>query len=148
MEAFFNNKILMVTFVAWAIAQGIKVFIGIIREKKFNFKWFIGTGGMPSSHAAGATALATTCGLHAGFESIAFALSAVFAMVTMFDAQGVRRAAGEQAVILNQVLDDIYWKGKIEADRLFELIGHSPSQVIIGGLLGVVLSCLLYRAWP
>ena len=142
---FFGNQILMITFLAWAIAQGIKVVLGIIREKRFNFKWFIGTGGMPSSHAAGATALATTCGLHSGFGSTTFALAAVFALVTMFDAQGVRRAAGQQAVILNQVLDDIYWKGKIEADRLFELIGHSPMQVIMGGLLGIALSCVLYK---
>ena len=147
MQAFFNNKILMITFLVWAIAQGIKVFLGVIREKRFNFKWFIGTGGMPSSHAAGATALATTCGLHAGFDSVAFALAVVFAIVTMFDAQGVRRSAGQQAAMLNQILDDIYWKGKIEADRLFELIGHSPLQVIIGGLLGIILASVFYRAW-
>ena len=135
----------MVTFLAWAIAQGIKVFLGIIREKRFNFKWFIGTGGMPSSHAAGATALATTCGLQAGFDSVIFALATVFAIVTMFDAQGVRRSAGQQAAILNKVLDDIYWKGKIEADQLFELIGHTPLQVISGGFLGIVLACFFYQ---
>ena len=137
----------MITLVAWAIAQGIKVFLGIIRERRFNFKWFIGTGGMPSSHAAGATALATTCGLQAGFDSVAFALSAVFALVTMFDAQGVRRSAGQQGAILNQLLDEMYWKGKIEGERLLELIGHSPLQVIIGGLLGIVLSLFLYQVW-
>ena len=147
MKALLSNKILMITLATWAIAQGLKVFFGIIRERRFNFKWFIGTGGMPSSHAAGATALATSIGLHSGFDSILFALAAVFALVTMFDAQGVRRAAGQQAVILNQVLDDMYWKGKIEADRLFELIGHTPMQVIIGGLLGIVLSVILYQVW-
>jgi acid phosphatase family membrane protein YuiD len=147
LQAFFNNKILIITLLVWTITQGIKVFLGVIREKRFNFKWFIGTGGMPSSHAAGATALATTCGLHAGFDSVAFALAVVFAIVTMFDAQGVRRSAGQQAAMLNQILDDIYWKGKIEADRLFELIGHSPLQVIIGGLLGVILASIFYRAW-
>ncbi len=147
MHAFFNNKILMITFLVWAVAQGIKVFLGIIRERRFNFKWFIGTGGMPSSHAAGAMALATTCGLHVGFDSVAFALAVVFAIVTMFDAQGVRRSAGQQAAMLNQILDDMYWKGKIEADRLFELIGHSPLQVIIGGLLGIVLASFFYRVW-
>ena len=137
----------MITILTWAIAQGIKVVLGVFREKRFNFKWFIGTGGMPSSHAAGATALATSCGLQEGFDSIVFALAAVFAIVTMFDAQGVRRSAGQQAAILNQVLDDMYWKGKIEADRLIELIGHSPLQVIIGGLLGIVMACYFYGAW-
>lgn len=142
-----KNKILLITLTTWTIAQGIKVILGVIREKKFNFKWFIGTGGMPSSHAAGAAALATSCGLQFGFDSVLFALAAVFALVTMFDAQGVRRSAGQQAVILNQILDDIYWKGKLEQDKLMELIGHSPLQVIIGGFLGCFLSWIFYKIW-
>lgn len=137
----------MITLLVWAIAQAVKVIILVIRERRFNFKWFIGTGGMPSSHAAGAVALATTCGLHVGFDSVAFALAAVFAIVTMFDAQGVRRSAGQQAAILNQIMDDMYWKGKIETERLFELIGHSPLQVITGGGLGVILAAFFYRIW-
>lgn len=144
MHALLHNKVLMITLVVWAITQGIKVLLGVIREKRFNFKWFIGTGGMPSSHAAGAAALATTCGLATGFGSVTFALAAVFALVTMFDAQGVRRSAGEQAAILNQVMDDMYWKGKIEAGRLIELIGHSPLQVIIGSALGIMLAFLFW----
>ena len=147
MSSIFNNKILVITMVVWAIAQGIKVFVGVVREKKFNFKWFIGTGGMPSSHAAGATALAVSCGLQEGFSSVIFALAAVFAMVTMFDAQGVRRSAGQQAVILNQILEDIYLKGELENKRLLELIGHTPLQVIIGSLLGIVLAVFLYHIW-
>ncbi len=120
---------------------------GIIREKRFNFKWFIGTGGMPSSHAAGACALATAVGLSEGFNSVMFALATVFAIVTMFDAQGVRRSAGQQAAILNKIIDDIYWKGKHEADQLMELIGHTPLQVIIGAILGCTLSMFLYKIW-
>lgn len=140
-----NNQVLVITVIAWVTAQCIKVFLGIIRERRFNFRWFIGTGGMPSSHAAGATALATTCGLSSGFDSTVFALSAVFALVTMFDAQGVRRATGEQAEILNKILDDIYWKGKVEADRLKELIGHTPIQVFIGALIGLLIALALYK---
>lgn len=102
---------------------------------------------MPSSHAAGATALATVSGLQVGFDSVSFAFAAVFALVTMFDAQGVRRSAGQQAAILNQILDDMYWRGKIETERLFELIGHTPLQVIVGGLLGCILSLILYKIW-
>ncbi len=147
MSDFFNNKILIITLTVWAITQAIKVILGYFREKRFNFKWFIGTGGMPSSHAAGATALAVTCGLQEGFDSVVFALACVFAIVTMFDAQGVRRSAGQQAGILNKILDDIYWKGKIESNQLLELIGHTPLQVIIGFLLGIFLSCLLYNIW-
>ena len=145
MEQPFGDDILFSTLAVWAVAQSIKVILGIIREKRFNFKWFIGTGGMPSSHAAGVTALAVSCGLYEGFDSVAFALAAAFALVTMFDAQGVRRAAGQQAAILNQILDDIYWKGRLETDRLFELIGHTPLQVIIGSLLGGGLAYALYQ---
>ncbi len=142
-----DNKILMITCSVWILAQAMKVLVGVVREKKFNFKWFIGTGGMPSSHAAGATALATTCGLQEGFHSVAFALACVFALVTMFDAQGVRRSAGQQAVILNQILDDIHWKGKIESERLIEFIGHTPLQVVIGSMVGLTLACFLYKIW-
>lgn len=142
--AIFNNRIFGITLIAWVVAQSMKVFIGVIRERRFNFKWFIGTGGMPSSHAAGATALATACGLDKGFDSIFFALAAVFAIVTMFDAQGVRRAAGQQAAILNQILDDMYSKGSLQTNRLLELIGHTPLQVIIGGILGIVLALWLF----
>jgi len=138
----FRNKILWVTLLAWFIAQTIKVCLGVIREKRFNFLWFIGTGGMPSSHAAGATALAATCGFNLGFDSPFFALALVFALVTMFDAQGVRRSTGQQAEILNKITDDIYWRGKIEEDRLKELIGHTPVQVLIGAAIGLSISVI------
>lgn len=128
---------------AWFIAQTIKVFLGVVRERKFNFRWFIGTGGMPSSHAAGASALAATCGLNIGFDSAAFALAVVFAIVTMFDAQGVRRSTGQQAEILNRIMDDIYWRGKIEESRLKELIGHTPIEVIIGSIFGILIALSL-----
>lgn len=142
-----HNKILVITLSVWALAQCVKVFLGVIRERRFNFRWFIGTGGMPSSHAAGATALATTIGLETGFNSLVFALAAVFALVTMFDAQGVRRSTGQQAEILNKILDDIYWKGKIESQRLAELIGHTPIQVLVGSVFGCFLSIIFYRLW-
>lgn len=145
MNSVFHNKVLVITLLVWAMAQGLKVLFGVIREKRFNFKWFIGTGGMPSSHAAGATALATTAGLHTGFDSVFFALAVVFALVTMFDAQGVRRSAGQQAVILNQMMEEMYWKGKIETGRLIEFIGHTPLQVIIGAFFGFISSYILYE---
>ncbi len=144
MNEFLANKVLIITLIVWAIAQSVKVVIGVIQEKRFNFKWFIGTGGMPSSHAAGATALATTSGLYLGFDSVTFALAAVFALVTMFDAQGVRRATGQQAQILNKIMDDIYWRGKVESGQLKELVGHTPIQVFVGMLLGLIVSLFLY----
>ncbi len=143
-QAVMNNRVLVITLLAWIIAQLIKVLLGVVTKKKFDFRWFIGTGGMPSSHAAGATALAACCGMEKGFDSVIFALAAVFAMVTMFDAQGVRRETGQQAGILNKILEDIYWKGKVETNRLKELIGHTPIQVFIGSLIGLFIALVMY----
>lgn len=142
---FMHNHILSVTIVAWVFTQTIKVTMGVIREKKFNFRWFIGTGGMPSSHAAGATALALSSGLELGFSSPVFALAFVFALVTMFDAQGVRRSAGKQAEILNKILDDIHWQGKIKEGKLKELLGHTPIQVIAGSIIGALIALALSK---
>jgi acid phosphatase family membrane protein YuiD len=141
-ESMWHNHVLMVTLLAWAFAQTIKVSLGVLRTKRFDFRWFIGTGGMPSAHAAGSSALAVVIGLDYGFGSVLFALAAVFAVVTMFDAQGVRRSSGKQASILNKILDDIYWKGKIEEDRLKELIGHTPIEVFMGSVIGILLAII------
>jgi uncharacterized protein len=139
-----HNRIFLITLAVWVLAQMIKVILGVIKEKRFNFRWFIGTGGMPSSHAAGASALATSVGLEYGFNSPLFAVAAAFAMVTMFDAQGVRRATGYQATILNKMMDDIYWKGQIEEQRLKELVGHTPIEVLAGFAFGVICAMVLY----
>jgi uncharacterized protein len=137
-----SNKIFMTTLAAWIIAQSIKVSIGVVKEKKFDFRWFVGTGGMPSSHAAGASCLAAAIGFDCGFGSVDFALAAAFAIVVMFDAQGVRRATGRQARILNRITEDIYWQGRIKDDRLRELVGHTPIEVVAGFLLGVAIAFL------
>jgi hypothetical protein len=139
-----RNKIFMTTMSAWVVAQSIKVLTGVVNEKRFDFRWFMGTGGMPSSHAAGASCLATAVGIVYGFDSVHFALGASFALVVMFDAQGVRRATGRQARILNKITEDIYWQGKINEHRLRELVGHTPIEVIAGFLLGVTLAIIAF----
>ena len=138
------NRIFLITLSVWVLAQTTKVLVGVFKEKRFNFKWFIGTGGMPSSHAAGAAAMATCVGLDQGFDTAIFAVAASFAMVTMFDAQGVRRATGQQATVLNKMMDDIYWKGQIEEKRLKELVGHTPVQVLAGFIFGILCALVLY----
>jgi acid phosphatase family membrane protein YuiD len=138
----YRNKILMTTISAWVIAQVMKVLIGVFKSKKFDFRWFVGTGGMPSSHVAGASSLATSIGLAYGFDTAYFALAASFAIVVMFDAQGVRRATGRQARILNKITEDIYWKGRIEEGKLRELVGHTQVEVIVGFLLGVFIAIM------
>lgn len=139
-----RNKIFMTTLSAWVIAQAVKVTIGVIRQKKFDFRWFVGTGGMPSSHAAGASCLATAVGLEHGFNSAYFALAASFMIVVTFDAQGVRRSTGKQARILNKITEDIYWRGRIDEVRLRELIGHTPIEVIVGILLGIIIAAIAF----
>jgi len=140
----YKNKILMTTISTWLIAQTLKVVIGVFRKKKFDFTLFIGSGGMPSAHAAGAACLATSTGLELGFDSVYFALSFAFAIVVMFDAQGVRRSTGKQAGILNKIMEDIYWRGKIQELRLRELIGHTPFEVLIGLFLGIFIALVSY----
>ncbi|MFA4990024.1 MAG: divergent PAP2 family protein [Candidatus Omnitrophota bacterium] len=137
-----QNKIFLTTLSAWLIAQAIKVFIGVVQKKRLDFRLFVGTGGMPSSHVAGAACLAASVGLEYGFDNVLFALAASFAIVVMFDAQGVRRATGKQARILNKITDDIYWQGKIHDGRLRELIGHTPLEVIGGFLVGILIAVL------
>ena len=139
-----HNRIFLITLSVWVLAQTTKVLLGYFKEKRFNFRWFIGTGGMPSSHTAGAAALSTSVGLEYGFDSALFAIAAVFALVTMFDAQGVRRATGHQATILNKMMDDIYWKKQIEEKRLKELVGHTPIQVLAGFIFGVICAIVLF----
>ncbi|MDD5044051.1 MAG: divergent PAP2 family protein [Candidatus Omnitrophica bacterium] len=139
-----RNHVLVVTVIAWFFTQFVKVILGVVRERRFDFRWFIGTGGMPSSHAAGASALATSIGLSQGFDSVIFALAATFCVVVFFDAQGVRMATGRQAHILNHIMEDIYFKGRIQERRLKELIGHTPMEVIFGIIIGVLLAMIFY----
>jgi acid phosphatase family membrane protein YuiD len=141
---FLHNKILIATIWAWLIAQVVKVALLVLRTRKFDFRWLIGTGGMPSSHVAGATCLATAVGLEYGFDSAYFALACAFALVVMFDAQGVRRAAGKQARILNKITEDIYWQGKVAEGQLRELVGHTPVEVMVGMLLGILIGIIAH----
>ena len=145
LSEFLHNYIFWTSACAWLIAQSIKVALGVWREKRFNFRWFVGTGGMPSSHAASVSALATSVGVTYGFDSAIFAIAVTFTLVVMFDAQGVRLNAGRQAEILNKMLEDIYWKKKLDEDKLKELIGHTPVEVFAGAALGILISLLFYK---
>ena len=144
-EEISKNHMFLTVFLAWLFAQTIKVIIGVLREKRFNFRWFVGTGGMPSSHAATVSALATAVGLELGFSSIFFTIAFFFAFIIMFDAQGVRRQSGQQAGILNKIIEDIYHQEGIKQERLIELLGHTPIQVFIGAALGVIVAIIRYR---
>jgi acid phosphatase family membrane protein YuiD len=139
-------RIAYATLAAWTLAQGLKVLIYYLRNRKINFRLFVGTGGMPSSHSAFVSCLAASIGLEAGWGSPVFLLSLGMALVIMSDAAGVRRAAGQQAQILNEMMDDIYRSRPIPHQKLKELLGHTPVQVIVGALLGVGVALLFYRS--
>lgn len=142
---FAKNDMFWTSASAWIIAQTVKVVLGVIREHRFNFKWFLGTGGMPSSHTAGVAALSTSVGVTYGFDSSLFAIALTFTLLIMFDAQTVRFTTGRQAKILNQMLDDIYWKKKLDEEKIKEFLGHTPVEVFAGAALGIVVSLLLYK---
>lgn len=135
-----SNRVLLATFLGWIVAQGLKVTLGVVAQRRFDFRWFLGTGGMPSAHSAGVSALTTAVGMTQGFHSPLFAVALIFSLVTMFDAQGVRRAAGQQARLLNAVLDDLYWRRPIAEARLREFLGHTPVEVFVGSAIGILLA--------
>lgn len=141
----FQNRVLLATVAAWIVAQTLKVFLAACRDHRFDFRWFLGTGGMPSAHSAGVAALAAGVGLQAGFHTAGFAVAAMFALVTMFDAQGVRRSAGRQAIVLNKIIDEIYTSGQFKEEHLKELIGHTPVEVVVGAVVGCLIAFLLCR---
>ena len=141
----FHSKIFYSTITAWAVAQSLKVLLYWYKNHKINFRLFVGTGGMPSSHSAFVSCLATAIGLEAGFKSPVFMLALGMATVIMSDAAGVRRAAGQQAKILNEIMDDLYSSKPIPQQRLKELLGHTPVQVFVGAFLGIATALFYYK---
>jgi acid phosphatase family membrane protein YuiD len=145
LKLFGNNKILQVASVSWLIAQTIKVIHTFIVKKRFDFTRFVGSGGMPSSHASFVMGLTTAVGLIHGWDSAYFAIALCVSLVIMYDAAGVRRAVGKQAIILNRMLEDMQHKRKkiITEQRLKELIGHTPIEVFAGAILGIIIANLM-----
>lgn len=143
-NAWWANQAFMSWLLACLIAQSIKIVLGVIRRKRFDFRWLIGTGGMPSTHAAGVSALSMAVGLQAGFDSPLFAIAVAFTVITLFDAQGVRRWSGLQAQILNRMLEDIYFRRRIQEQRLKELLGHTPLEVVAGMGVGLATAFALH----
>jgi acid phosphatase family membrane protein YuiD len=129
--------------VAWLIAQVIKVIEDSARHRRFDLRRLATAGGMPSSHTALVVSLTTVIGAKRGINSPEFALSAIFSVVVMYDATGVRRAAGRQARVLNRIIDDLFHQEGIKEERLRELIGHTPVEVIAGGLLGFLVAVVM-----
>ena len=137
----FNNQILWTSIFACFLAQFIKIFTG--KEKLVDFSRIFMSGGMPSSHSSFVTSLSTLVGIKQGFDSVEFAMCAVFALIVMYDASGVRRAVGKQAAILNKIVEDLNNKKHIEHETLKELVGHTPKEVIFGAILGIIVGVIM-----
>lgn len=136
-----SNRAVTTPVLAWFLAQSIKFFLYYFKNKKFDFRKMIDSGGMPSSHTAFTVSLATIVGIHNGFSSDVFAISVVFSLIVMADAAGVRRAAGKQAAVLNKLVNS---SGHIQLDKqLKELLGHTPVEVLAGAALGIITGIAL-----
>lgn len=139
-----SNNVLWPSVYSWAIAQFIKILIELKKTKKINTALIVSSGGMPSSHSSFVTAMTTSIGLKEGFNSSIFALSAVFSLVVMYDAAGVRRAAGYQAAAINMLFKRFEDQGIKLDKKLKELLGHSPVEVAAGAILGILVAIVIF----
>lgn len=137
------NEVLGASAFAWLLAQVSKAVLSLLRERRLRVAYLASAGGMPSSHSALVTALATRVGMEQGVASPLFALAFVFAAIVMYDAAGVRRAVSAQARILNRMLEDVIEYQQFNEKRLRELLGHTPFEVLVGGLLGFAVAVTL-----
>lgn len=135
-------RYIIIPMLVWFSIQVFKVVYDLVTTGKFNFKRILGAGGMPSSHSAVVTSLSTMIGKDYGLDSAIFALSLIFAFVVMYDAAGVRRAAGKQAKLLNKIVETPGLTGVEVTERLVEVLGHSPKQVFVGALIGVIVGII------
>ncbi len=138
----FYNRILWVSILSGIIAQFIKFFIYWVKYRRPDFSWLFSTGGMPSSHTASVMTLSTLCGFYKGFDSVLFGVTLYFSLIIMYDAAGLRRAAGLQAKVLNKILKEIGQKKNIFPMRLKEFLGHTRLEVFVGALLGIAIGVL------
>ena len=136
-------KYLYVPILMWLGIQTFKVIYDLVTTKKFNFKRIMGAGGMPSSHSAVVTGLATLVGKYEGVNTPIFAISLILAFVVMYDACGVRRAAGKQATLLNKLIETPGLSGVQVSEKLVEVLGHTPIQVFVGALIGFVAGIIV-----
>ena len=143
MENIAQFKYLYIPFLLWFFIQLFKVIWDLVTTKKFNFKRILGAGGMPSSHSAVVTSLATLIGKSEGITSPIFALAVIFSFVVMYDAAGIRRAAGKQAALLNKIINTPGLTNLQVQEKLGEVLGHTPNQVIVGALIGIIAGLIL-----
>ena len=136
-------KYIVVPFCVWFGIQLFKLIYDLVTTKKFNFKRILQSGGMPSSHSAVVIALTTMIGKAEGITSPLFGVSIIFSFVVMYDAAGVRRAAGKQAEILNKIVETPGLSSVEVSEKLVEVLGHTPVQVLVGALIGFIVGMII-----
>ncbi len=136
-------RFLLPPFVAWAIAQVAKVVISSARLQRLNLRVLADPGGMPSSHSAIVMGLTSAIGKYAGISSAPFAIALILSFVVMYDAAGVRRAAGRQAAVLNRLVEDLVHMRGVQETELRELLGHTPVEVLVGAVIGIAVGLIL-----
>ena len=143
LQELLNNEIFVSAATGWLVAQILKTMIHLFFTKKFVAERLVGSGGMPSSHSATVCALCTATSYRYGPGSFEFAVCLIFALVVMYDAMGVRRETGIQAGLLNDIMKTFSEMGRSEFDateKLKEFVGHTPLQVLVGAILGIVIA--------
>lgn len=143
----FTTPYFLGAFSAWTVAQCCKMLSSFIQTRKVNIRYLVSTGGMPSAHSATAVALATVVGLDQGFESALFVITFGIAFLVMFDAATVRRAAGNQARLLNQMVDELFKQHRFSEKKLAELLGHTRLEVLMGMVVGILVGVNVYTLW-
>ncbi len=138
-----ENQVFWVSILSWFIAQLLKVILTLISERKLNLYRMVGSGGMPSSHSSFVMGLSTAVGLSSGFNTPLYAMALVLSLIVMYDASGVRRAVGMQAILLNKIIEDLYENKPIDHKRLKELVGHTPVEVFAGAALGIFVANIM-----
>ena len=133
---------------AWVVAQMTKMLISFVKTRRLDFSYMVSTGGMPSAHSAMASGLASAIGLVCGFASPTFAVALAFALVVMFDASTVRRAAGLQARLLNELVDELFKEHRFSEKKLAELLGHTRLEVLMGAIIGILVALELRSIFP
>ena len=142
MDYYTQFRYIIVPILTWAGIQSFKVIWDLVTTHKFNFKRIVGAGGMPSSHTAVVLALTTMIGRSNGTNSPIFALALIFSFVVMYDAAGVRRAAGKQAEMLNKIAETPGLTGLQMQEKLVEVLGHTPMQVVVGAIVGIIVGLI------
>ena len=142
MRDFLENKFLIVPFIVWCCIQLFKFKTDFVINRKPNFRRLFGAGGMPSSHSAVVATLTTLIGKEYGLGNGIFAVSFVFSLIVMYDAAGVRRAAGKQATLLNKLVENYPNSNVIVTEKLVEVLGHTPFQVLVGAVIGILVGAL------